>query len=436
VLCFYNQRKETSEEELKMKTEKRIFSVCLVLVVLLFGGCKNPNDGEGDSTIAVESVTLSETGKELEPGDEFELTAVIEPADAEDQSVTWESSNDGVATVAGTGLTVTVRAVNPGEAAITVTTGDGEYSASCSVTVNPVSVRAVSLSNETLRLSTGDSRSLSAGITPSNAANQTVTWESDDPDVATVTGSGLEVTINGLSVGPAIITVRTENGNFSDTCTVTVTAPIFPKLIIKNQNESPGVDTTPDTAPDGSFITLTGNGAGSWTWTGTEVVSNAEATSIGSSGVGNTTMVYLDTPMTSPYTMTARITLTGAQTNSVTGFIFGELANPASAGASVFKNLVGIRHLSNGAFRGYYYRSSDDLLTTTDPNASLEKGSEYSFEIKWDGSTYSWKIESNPGSVGVDNMGAVFSGREASYHPGIIVIQQTIQISGLTLTLD
>jgi hypothetical protein len=123
-----------------MKTKKRIFGVCLVLAALMLAGCENPNDGGGDSgggTVAVESVTLSETEKALEPGGEFELTAVIEPSDADDQTVTWASSDDEVVTVEGTGLTVTINAAGPGNADITVTTTDGEKTAQCAVSVSP-----------------------------------------------------------------------------------------------------------------------------------------------------------------------------------------------------------------------------------------------------------------------------------------------------------
>jgi hypothetical protein len=139
--------------------------------------------------------------------------------------------------------------------------------------------------------------------------------------------------------------------------------------------------------------------------------------------------------MTGPYTMTAKITLTGSAANTTTGLIFGELADPGDAGASGYKNLVGIRHLSNGAIRGYYLRASDNTLTTGNPSTTLAK-SEYTYEITWDGSSYSWKIGDNTGSVVLPATGTVFSGREASYHPGIIVLKQTIVISELTLTFD
>ena len=60
--------------------------------------------------------------------------ATVEPAEADNKNVTWQSSNDAVATVAD-GL---VTAIAAGDAVITVTTEDGEFQATCAVTVKLV----------------------------------------------------------------------------------------------------------------------------------------------------------------------------------------------------------------------------------------------------------------------------------------------------------
>ena len=71
------------------------------------------------------SLTLQETGSDT-------LTATVEPADATNKDVTWASSNSAVATVDATG---NVKAVGAGEATITVTTADGGFTDTCTVTV-------------------------------------------------------------------------------------------------------------------------------------------------------------------------------------------------------------------------------------------------------------------------------------------------------------
>lgn len=83
----------------------------------------------------------------------------------------------------------------------------------------PVSATGVSLNTETLSLMTGDSETLVANVEPADATNKAVTWESSDTSVATVDQNG-EVT--AVKEGSATITVRTADGGFTDTCTVTV----------------------------------------------------------------------------------------------------------------------------------------------------------------------------------------------------------------------
>ena len=89
----------------------------------------NPKEPE---TIAVTGVTLDQKTLSFETGGTATLTATIAPEGATNQDVTWSSSNEEVATVDKDGK---VTAVAAGEATITVTTKDGEFTASCKVTV-------------------------------------------------------------------------------------------------------------------------------------------------------------------------------------------------------------------------------------------------------------------------------------------------------------
>lgn len=76
--------------------------------------------------LSSESLTLQEKGSHT-------LTVTVEPADATNKSVTWESSDTDIATVGEDG---TVTAVSAGNATITATAADGSgASVSCAVTV-------------------------------------------------------------------------------------------------------------------------------------------------------------------------------------------------------------------------------------------------------------------------------------------------------------
>ncbi|MBQ0093198.1 MAG: Ig-like domain-containing protein [Bacteroidales bacterium] len=82
--------------------------------------------------VSVAGVSLSKTSLSLEVDAISTLNATVTPSNAPDKSVSWSSSNTGVATVDQSGK---VTAVKAGSATITVTTTDGGYTATCSVTV-------------------------------------------------------------------------------------------------------------------------------------------------------------------------------------------------------------------------------------------------------------------------------------------------------------
>ncbi len=85
--------------------------------------------------------------------------------------------------------------------------------------VDIVNVNSVSLSPSSVTLDPTETELLSATINPSNATNQSLTWESSNPAVATVNSSGL---ITAVAEGSATITVTTVDGNRTDNVSVTV----------------------------------------------------------------------------------------------------------------------------------------------------------------------------------------------------------------------
>jgi len=86
---------------------------------------------EKETTIPVESVTVTPTTLNLTVGDTKTLTAAVLPDNATDKTVEWYSSNEEVATVNENGK---VTAVAEGSA--TITAAAGEQTAECEVTVS------------------------------------------------------------------------------------------------------------------------------------------------------------------------------------------------------------------------------------------------------------------------------------------------------------
>lgn len=167
------------------------------------------------ATVYVTEIELNKTTAELKVGESETLTATVKPASATNKAVKWESSNEAVATVSNG----KVKAINPGTANIIVKSeADNSKTATCAVTVTAPTPEtpSVRLNKDTLTLSVGGTETLIATTTPSGS---TVGWKSSDPNIATVSESGL---VTAVAPGTATITVTTVDGGKTATCTVTV----------------------------------------------------------------------------------------------------------------------------------------------------------------------------------------------------------------------
>ncbi len=208
------------------KTISRIMSAGLALTMLAvsFTGCGKDEPKE-PATVSVAGVSLNKSSVNLNEGGSESLTATVSPSNATNKSVSWKSSDAGVATVDANGK---VTAVKAGSATITVTTSDGSKTATCSVTVaaNAVPVTGVTIDKTEISIVEGESQKLGATVAPDNATDKKVTWTSSDNTVATVDGSG---NVTAVKAGSATITAKA--GDKTATCSVTVTA----KEIVLNE---------------------------------------------------------------------------------------------------------------------------------------------------------------------------------------------------------
>ena len=174
--------------------------------------------------VLAESITLNKTSLELPLGGTETLVATVLPENTTDKTVTWTSSNEAVATVDNTG---NVTAVGTGAATITATCGN--VSATCTVAVNPVHAKSVTLNKTSLELPLGGTETLVATVLPENTTDKTVTWTSSNNAVATVDNTG-----NVTAVGTGTSTITATCGNVSATCSVTVN-PVHAKSVTLNK---------------------------------------------------------------------------------------------------------------------------------------------------------------------------------------------------------
>lgn len=165
-------------------------------------------------SIPVTSVSLDKTNLSLKVGTYEIITATVLPENATDKYVIWTSDAPSVATINNN--TGSVFGVAPGTAILTAKAGD--KIATCTVTVSGTSVLNISLDKTNLSLKVGESYTLLPTIFPSNATDKTVSWESSNPSVATVSVTGKVVAV---STGTTTITAKASSGTVAF-CTVTV----------------------------------------------------------------------------------------------------------------------------------------------------------------------------------------------------------------------
>lgn len=83
-----------------------------------------------------------------------------------------------------------------------------------------IAVTGVGLAPSTATIAVDDTLTLVAAVTPANATNKAVTYESSSESVATVDEDGV---VTAIGVGSATITVTTTDGDYTDTASITVT---------------------------------------------------------------------------------------------------------------------------------------------------------------------------------------------------------------------
>lgn len=165
--------------------------------------------------VAVSGVALNKKVATVNVGKKVTVKATVTPANADNKTLVWTSSNTKIATVSN-GV---VKGVKAGRVIITAkTTDDSNISATCTVTVKQPVTR-ISLSKKAT-MYTGKKLTLKAKVNPANASNKALTWKSSNTKIAKVASNGV---VTGVKAGTVKITATAKDGSRkSATCTVTV----------------------------------------------------------------------------------------------------------------------------------------------------------------------------------------------------------------------
>lgn len=173
--------------------------------------------------VKITSIEMCEDEITIVVGNTYSLCTTIEPINATNPALTWSSDNPSIATADYN----VVRGISAGTATIFARATDGSNKcACCRVTVlAALPVSGISILENTKYNSTHHyielekSRTFSAVISPNNAYNRNVIWSSSNPYVAKVNQEGK---VTAVSLGTVTITARTEDGGFTDSCTISI----------------------------------------------------------------------------------------------------------------------------------------------------------------------------------------------------------------------
>lgn len=175
--------------------------------------------------VAATSVKLSAESAVVAPGQTLPLSATLAPADTTDTQLVWTSSNEDAAKVSADGA---LTGVAEGEATITVSVKNNPaLTDTMKVRVANVSAdQGIVLSSDTLRSTKdGDAVKLSA-LLSDDMQGGTVTWETSDDQVFTVSAAeGSATTANiqgGYQVGDATLTATVVKDGVTKTATATI----------------------------------------------------------------------------------------------------------------------------------------------------------------------------------------------------------------------
>ncbi|MBH1940239.1 Ig-like domain-containing protein [Mobilitalea sibirica] len=154
------------------------------------------------------------TELDLKTDEYYYIKAELSPKDSTDNDLLWESTDTKVAIVDAHGK---VTAKEAGNALIMARTEAGAIAyAKVNVTL-PVEGLLLNFSDKTIYV--GDEFELKVSVSPSEASELGVTWESSNTRVATIDKNGV---VEGLMGGTTVITAKTLDGGYSATCVVTV----------------------------------------------------------------------------------------------------------------------------------------------------------------------------------------------------------------------
>lgn len=150
-------------------------------------------------TVYATKVNVSNMPLSINSGESVKLNGSAYPSNAEDQSITWESSDPSVATVDSNG---NLTAVGVGNVVISAKTSRGTTS-NFNLEVKEIVAESIVIEGKTEEIIIGETAVLSVSFSPDNTTYKDVVWKSDNESIASVDKNGK---LTALGLGKTTIT--------------------------------------------------------------------------------------------------------------------------------------------------------------------------------------------------------------------------------------
>ncbi|MEG0230317.1 MAG: Ig-like domain-containing protein, partial [Oscillospiraceae bacterium] len=164
----------------------------------------------------IEKLEITNAPSSLSVGEQLKLNIKISPLDAENKNLVFSSSDENIATIDNNG---TITAKKKGKVTITVKTKDNLIFTSCNFNVKNIAISEIVVLNKSFSIEKDNTLQINTIITPENATNKTLIYESSNEDIATVDKNGL---ITAKEKGNAIIKIKSAEDNTQVTININV----------------------------------------------------------------------------------------------------------------------------------------------------------------------------------------------------------------------
>lgn len=326
---------------------------------------------EGAAIITpVSGVSLNTQTKSLSPNDVDTLTATIAPANATNKNVTWSVNNANV-TIVPNGLTCQITAVTDGTSVVTVTTEDGSYTASCTITVHQITLTSISITTppSTTAYHYGDTFS---------PYGMVVTAYYDDNTSEVLDSTDYTYSPSGaLTSSDTAITVSYTYNGVTKTATQSITVATLSSIAITTQPNKVNYNIGQTFDPTGMIVTATWSDNSTSTITGytyspSGSLTTSDTTITISYSIGGVTQTTTQSITVYDQTEATAVFGTRSASNAVSNTVFWQTNTDdmVAARGNQLTSITFNHKVTTGTIKVYGYGQSFDKTATASALAS------------------------------------------------------------------